>query len=103
MEENNKEVLRRKEKESETAKKKKAETSKGSPSQVNKRKSSSSADTSRKKVKKQLRKPFGRLLEGVVLVISGIQNPDRAMIRGMALNMGAKYEPDWKANCTHLM
>lgn len=48
-------------------------------------------------------KPFKRLLEGVVLVISGIQNPGRGQIRDKALAMGAKYKPDWDANCTHLM
>lgn len=48
-------------------------------------------------------KPFGKLLEGVVLVISGIQNPDRAHIRDKALRLGAKYKPDWDNTCTHLM
>lgn len=101
MEAANKEISKKKE--NEPIKKKKTEASKDSPSQANKRKTISSMDTSRKKPKQQLRKPFSHLLEGVSLVISGIQNPDRAMIRSMALNMGAKYEPDWKASCTHLM
>uniref|UniRef100_A0A182QDD4 BRCT domain-containing protein n=1 Tax=Anopheles farauti TaxID=69004 RepID=A0A182QDD4_9DIPT len=48
-------------------------------------------------------KPFGKLLENVVLVISGIQNPDRANIRNQALAMGAKYKPDWDSSCTHLI
>lgn len=48
-------------------------------------------------------KPFKRLLEGVVLVISGIQNPERGHIRDKALKMGAKYKTDWDRNCTHLM
>uniref|UniRef100_A0A182JYQ9 BRCT domain-containing protein n=1 Tax=Anopheles christyi TaxID=43041 RepID=A0A182JYQ9_9DIPT len=48
-------------------------------------------------------KPFGKLLENVVLVISGIQNPDRANVRNHALAMGAKYKPDWDASCTHLI
>uniref|UniRef100_A0A182Y6J3 BRCT domain-containing protein n=1 Tax=Anopheles stephensi TaxID=30069 RepID=A0A182Y6J3_ANOST len=48
-------------------------------------------------------KPFGKLLENVVLVISGIVNPDRANIRSQALAMGAKYKPDWDASCTHLI
>lgn len=93
-----KDVSRKKETEDTKTKK---EFSNISPSA--KRKNASSADSSRKKLKKCIKKPFGRLLGGVVFVISGIQNPDRAMIRGMALNMGAKYEPDWKGNCTHLM
>ncbi|XP_066245801.1 DNA repair protein XRCC1 [Euwallacea similis] len=54
-----------------------------------------------KKVKKG--KPFGRLLEDIVLVISGIQNPDRASLRSMALSMGAKYKSDWDSSCTHLI
>lgn len=48
-------------------------------------------------------KPFNKLLENVVLVISGIQNPERADIRKKALEMGAKYKPDWERSCTHLM
>lgn len=48
-------------------------------------------------------KPFSRLLENVVLVISGIQNPDRADLRSKALQMGARYKPDWDSSCTHLM
>lgn len=50
-----------------------------------------------------MQKPFIRLLEDVVLVISGIQNPDRASLRTMAFAMGAKYKPDWDSTCTHLM
>ncbi|XP_057669634.1 DNA repair protein XRCC1 [Diorhabda carinulata] len=48
-------------------------------------------------------KPFHELLQGIVIVISGIQNPDRANIRTMALSMGAKYKPDWDGSCTHLI
>uniref|UniRef100_A0AAG5D003 BRCT domain-containing protein n=1 Tax=Anopheles atroparvus TaxID=41427 RepID=A0AAG5D003_ANOAO len=48
-------------------------------------------------------KPFGRLLENVVLVISGIQNPERGDIRSKALAMGAKYKPDWDSSSTHLI
>lgn len=48
-------------------------------------------------------KPFHKLLEGVVLVISGIQNPERGHLRDKALAMGAKYKPDWCDGCTHLM
>uniref|UniRef100_A0A182PCC7 BRCT domain-containing protein n=1 Tax=Anopheles epiroticus TaxID=199890 RepID=A0A182PCC7_9DIPT len=86
-------------------------------------------DDSDTEVKKPVQyKPFGKLLENVVLVISGIQrtihvvallvhetafngcfdlylsqNPDRANIRNQALAMGAKYKPDWDASCTHLI
>uniref|UniRef100_A0A1Q3F068 Putative dna repair protein n=1 Tax=Culex tarsalis TaxID=7177 RepID=A0A1Q3F068_CULTA len=48
-------------------------------------------------------KPFNKLLEKVVLVISGIQNPDRANLRSQALAMGAKYKSDWDSSCTHLI
>lgn len=48
-------------------------------------------------------KPFKNLLNGVVFVISGIQNPDRSEIRRKALEMGAKYKPDWDSQCTHLI
>ncbi|XP_052891404.1 DNA repair protein XRCC1 [Anopheles moucheti] len=61
-------------------------------------------DESDPEVMKPVRyKPFGKLLENVVLVISGIQNPDRANIRSQALAMGAKYKPDWDSSCTHLI
>ncbi|XP_058978959.1 DNA repair protein XRCC1 isoform X3 [Musca domestica] len=48
-------------------------------------------------------KPFNLLLKGVVLVISGIQNPDRADLRSKALALGAKYKSDWDNTCTHLI
>lgn len=50
-----------------------------------------------------LGKPFGQLLEGVMLVISGYQNPLRANLRAMALEMGASYKSDWDSSCTHLV
>ncbi|XP_063907222.1 DNA repair protein XRCC1-like isoform X2 [Zophobas morio] len=52
---------------------------------------------------KEKRKPFTELLRGVTLVISGIQNPDRANLRTLALEMGAKYKSDWDNTCTHLI
>jgi DNA-repair protein XRCC1 len=52
---------------------------------------------------KLLGKPFGQLLERVVLVISGYQNPLRANLRAMALEMGASYKSDWDSSCTHLV
>lgn len=59
-----------------------------------------------KKPKTLRSKPFKQLLEGVVFVMSGYQNPLRADIRNKALAMGAKYKPDWvngPGGCTHLM
>ncbi|KAN0003651.1 hypothetical protein ACTFIZ_009810 [Dictyostelium cf. discoideum] len=47
--------------------------------------------------------PFGNLLKGVVLVIGGIQNPQRGEIREKALEMGAGYKPDWCREATHLV
>lgn len=48
-------------------------------------------------------KPFNKLMEGVEIVISGYVNPGRANIREKALQMGAKYKPDWFSSSTHLM
>lgn len=53
--------------------------------------------------KPKITRPFGKLLEGVTIVISGYQNPHRSNIRTMALQMGARYQPDWMPGCTHLM
>ncbi|XP_055546758.1 DNA repair protein XRCC1 [Wyeomyia smithii] len=58
---------------------------------------------SNKKGNVPIYKPFNKLLENVVLVISGIQNPDRANLRSQALAMGAKYKSDWDSSCTHLI
>lgn len=48
-------------------------------------------------------KPFHKILDGVVFVLSGFQNPFRADIRDKAIEMGAKYRPDWMDGCTHLV
>lgn len=47
--------------------------------------------------------PFNRLMDGVVFVLSGFQNPFRGELREKALEMGAKYRPDWTPDSTHLM
>ncbi|KAF3839453.1 hypothetical protein F7725_018170 [Dissostichus mawsoni] len=47
--------------------------------------------------------PLKRILEGVVFVLSGFQNPIRGDLREKALEMGAKYRPDWTPDSTHLM
>lgn len=50
------------------------------------------------------RKPFEKILEDVVFVLSGYQNPERATYRSHAVAMGAHYRPDWKdGECTHLV
>ncbi|XP_036414573.1 LOW QUALITY PROTEIN: DNA repair protein XRCC1 [Colossoma macropomum] len=47
--------------------------------------------------------PFNKILEGVVFVLSGFQNPFRGELREKALAMGAKYRPDWTPDSTHLI
>ncbi|CAL8288628.1 unnamed protein product [Merluccius merluccius] len=47
--------------------------------------------------------PLNRVLEGVVFVLSGFQNPFRAELRDKALALGAKYRPDWTSDTTHLI
>uniref|UniRef100_A0A6P7FQT3 DNA repair protein XRCC1 isoform X1 n=2 Tax=Diabrotica virgifera virgifera TaxID=50390 RepID=A0A6P7FQT3_DIAVI len=68
-----------------------------------KRKTNDNLGESSKPKKAKFTKPFHELLSGVTLVISGIQNPDRGVLRTMALSMGAKYKPDWDSTCTHLI
>lgn len=71
-----------------------------------KRKMSESGGSSKAKIAKlpdREMKPFKRLLEGVTFVISGYQNPLRASLRTKAIEMGARYKPDWDPSCTHLM
>ncbi|XP_057567579.1 DNA repair protein XRCC1 isoform X2 [Hippopotamus amphibius kiboko] len=46
---------------------------------------------------------LGRILQGVVLVLSGFQNPFRSELRDKALELGAKYRPDWTPDSTHLI
>ncbi|XP_029647622.1 DNA repair protein XRCC1 isoform X1 [Octopus sinensis] len=48
-------------------------------------------------------KPFSKLMDNVVFVLSGFQNPFRADLRDKAREMGAKYRPDWSSDCTHLV
>ncbi|KAG1932366.1 DNA repair protein XRCC1 [Pimephales promelas] len=46
---------------------------------------------------------FNRILEGVVFVLSGFQNPFRGELRDKALAMGGRYKPDWTPDSTHLI
>uniref|UniRef100_A0A8C8SRT8 DNA repair protein XRCC1 n=1 Tax=Pelusios castaneus TaxID=367368 RepID=A0A8C8SRT8_9SAUR len=46
---------------------------------------------------------FHHLLQGIVFVLSGFQNPFRSELRDKALEMGAKYRPDWTPDSTHLI
>ncbi|XP_068616157.1 DNA repair protein XRCC1 [Brachionichthys hirsutus] len=59
----------------------------------------------RQRVKPQsaLQVPLNQIMEGVVFVLSGFQNPFRGDLREKALDMGAKYRPDWTPDSTHLI
>ncbi|XP_062842132.1 DNA repair protein XRCC1 [Trichomycterus rosablanca] len=46
---------------------------------------------------------FNRIMDGVVFVLSGFQNPFRAELRDKALSMGARYRQDWTPDSTHLI
>ncbi|OCT73256.1 hypothetical protein XELAEV_18036235mg [Xenopus laevis] len=69
-------------------------TKKPSPSEKPAQKKSPSAPQSME---------LGRILQGTVFVLSGFQNPFRADLRDKALEMGAKYRPDWTPDSTHLI
>ena len=49
------------------------------------------------------KKDFSRLLNDVVFVLSGFQNPLRSDIREIGLSMGGQYRPDWTSDATHLI
>ncbi|XP_052801501.1 DNA repair protein XRCC1-like isoform X2 [Mya arenaria] len=53
--------------------------------------------------KESPKKEFGHLMDRVVFVLSGFQNPFRGELRDRALAMGAKYRADWGKDCTHLV
>ncbi|NWT80315.1 XRCC1 protein, partial [Lanius ludovicianus] len=40
---------------------------------------------------------------GVVLVLSGFENPLRSQLRAAAVALGAEYRPDWTSDSTHLV
>ncbi|KAK7158276.1 hypothetical protein R3I93_009477 [Phoxinus phoxinus] len=46
---------------------------------------------------------FNRIMEGVVFVLSGFQNPFRGELRDKALAMGGRYKSDWTPDSTHLI
>lgn len=48
-------------------------------------------------------KPFDKLFNGVTFAFSGYVNPERGILRSKAIEMGAKYQPDWNDKCSHLM
>ncbi|GFY50821.1 DNA repair protein XRCC1 [Trichonephila inaurata madagascariensis] len=59
--------------------------------------------TSNQQKKVNNKRPFNKIMERVVFVISGFVNPLRGEIRDKALEMGAKYKGDWDKSCTHLV
>ncbi|OQR69329.1 transient receptor potential channel 2 isoform 3-like [Tropilaelaps mercedesae] len=56
----------------------------------------------RSPAKKPSQRP-ANILQDVVFVLSGFQNPLRSQIRSQALAMGASYMADWNERCTHLV
>jgi DNA-repair protein XRCC1 len=57
-----------------------------------------------KQEQKSPNKPNERdIMANVVFSLSGFQNPERAILRDKAVQMGAKYKTDWDNACTHLM
>ncbi|GBP58963.1 DNA repair protein XRCC1 [Eumeta japonica] len=62
-----------------------------------------STSNTKKKAKISRSRSPHRLLEDVVFVISGYENPRRSNLRNAALAMGARYEKDWMPRCTHLV
>lgn len=86
----------------------KQSTSLSSTSSTSKRGDDGDATSALKRSKtlpatKSTAKEFSRLMEDVVFVLSGFQNPFRAELRDKAMEMGAKYRPDWGRGCTHLI
>ncbi|KAK2707117.1 hypothetical protein QYM36_014965 [Artemia franciscana] len=78
--------------------------SKSVPSSVTVNGQSQQSCTYQAKNKKPIiRRPFNKLMKDVVFVMSGYVNPKRSQFRDMALEMGAKYKPDWDKTCTHLI
>ncbi|XP_061300336.1 DNA repair protein XRCC1 [Pezoporus flaviventris] len=47
--------------------------------------------------------PPAAILAGVVVALSGFENPLRGQLRAAAVAMGAEYSPDWTPRCTHLV
>ncbi|MCL7049077.1 hypothetical protein MKW94_007350, partial [Papaver nudicaule] len=61
-------------------------------------------NSTKKEAKKSNEKSgFSKLLEGVVFVLSGFVNPERATLRSQALEMGAEFKQDWNSDCTLLV
>lgn len=46
---------------------------------------------------------YSQLLSGCVIVLSGVQNPERGEFREALIAMGAQYRPDWTRDSTLLV
>ena len=46
---------------------------------------------------------MARPLAGLSFALSGFVNPERANLRQTALDLGAKYDPDWTPATSHLI
>ncbi len=45
------------------------------------------------------KKPF----EGLVIVLSGIENPERGQVRQRIIDLGGEYSANWTSRSTHLI
>ena len=70
---------------------------------VSSKPSSSKSDTTSETTRKRKSKPFNALMDDVVFVMSGYQNPERSTLRDKLTEMGGEYRSDWNPGCTHLM
>ncbi|KAI7806137.1 DNA repair protein XRCC1 isoform X1 [Triplophysa rosa] len=77
----------------------------GQKTEETKKESPKSKPEAKAKSKSKAAEPvaLNRVMEGVVFVLSGFQNPFRGELRDKALAMGARYRPDWTSDSTHLI
>ncbi|KAK4328413.1 hypothetical protein Pmani_001161 [Petrolisthes manimaculis] len=76
----------------------------GSMNEKDTRKGGGEGSTNETKNKKAIKsRPFCELMDGVVFVLSGYQNPQRSNLRDAMMDMGAVYKSDWGPTCTHLV
>jgi hypothetical protein len=62
-----------------------------------------SPDLDKKKEIKKDKNPSTLPLSKVILVISGIANPERSTLKDTAISLGAQYRPQWTSDSTHLI
>jgi DNA-repair protein XRCC1 len=54
-------------------------------------------------IKQENVKNKSKIFQGMEIAISGLENPERSIIREMALEMDAQYHSEWNENCTVLI